>query len=63
MSEILVPDINGNSYFASPSMIYHYVVTHRYLPPKSFIEAVMNVDLSMKFLAEDIFDNLLGART
>lgn len=28
--------------YAAPDMIYHYIVDHQYLPPKQFIEAVLN---------------------
>jgi hypothetical protein len=28
--------------FAAPDMIFHYVITHHYLPPKEFVEAVID---------------------
>lgn len=29
-------------WYAAPTMVYHYVVSHRYLPPVEFIEAVLH---------------------
>ena len=31
------------AYYASPTLIYHYVVAHHYKPPEEFIEAVLMV--------------------
>lgn len=31
--------------FAAPDFIYHYVEVHGYLPPESFIRAVMESDI------------------
>jgi hypothetical protein len=39
-SEIRVTDATGNQY-ASPQLIYHYVIHHQYQPPAKFIEAVL----------------------
>ncbi|PHR68538.1 hypothetical protein [Alcanivorax sp.] len=62
MSEILIPNSEGDGYFASPSMVYHYITVHSYLPPEPFMNAVLNVDLSKEYLADDIFDALLASR-
>jgi hypothetical protein len=35
---------NGRAY-AAPSLIYHYVVSHHYLPPEEFIEATLESPL------------------
>ena len=37
--EIRVSD--GNVMYAAPTLIYHYVVAHAYLPPEAFIAAVL----------------------
>ena len=29
------------AHYVAPDMIYHYVVTHQYLPPEEFIQAVL----------------------
>ena len=34
----------GNTIYAVTSLIFHYMESHRYQPPKEFIEAVMNSD-------------------
>jgi hypothetical protein len=39
--EIEVAGENGKSYRA-PSLVYHYIVEHNYLPPPEFITAVLN---------------------
>ena len=41
-AEIRVVDRDGKVY-ASPAMIGHYVATHRYQPPREFVEAVMEM--------------------
>jgi hypothetical protein len=35
---------NGQAY-AAPSLIYHYVVNHRYMPPEEFIQATLESPL------------------
>lgn len=42
-AEIWVP--GKDELFASPDLIVHYVLDHRYSPPESFLDAVENVDL------------------
>ena len=39
-AEIWVPSIEG-IVFASPNLILHYVEEHSYLPPPTFVEAIM----------------------
>lgn len=39
-AEIRVIDKDSRIY-ASPNLIFHYVFTHKYLPPKEFINAVL----------------------
>lgn len=34
--------IGAEDIYAAPDLIYHYVVTHSYRPPKPFIDAVLN---------------------
>jgi hypothetical protein len=41
--EIIVPGRDGKVYRA-PELIQHYVISHRYRPPKEFIEAVLALD-------------------
>src|SRR5579859_66344 len=45
MSEIWIPSPSG-IIWAAPSLIYHYSVAHRYLPPQEFQDAVESFDLS-----------------
>jgi hypothetical protein len=63
MSEVLVPSQQIGAYYASPSLIYHYVTEHNYLPPEEYINAVLAVDITQLYFAEDIFDDLLMNRS
>jgi hypothetical protein len=56
MSELWVPV--GNSWFAAPTMIVHYVEKYSYLPPSNFIEAVMDVDITATINAQSAFEAL-----
>jgi hypothetical protein len=33
--------------YAAPTLIYHYVVTHQYLPPEEFVQAILDGPLPM----------------
>jgi hypothetical protein len=57
MSEIWIPDVSG--WFAAPSLIYHYIESHGYLPPSCFVEAVFALQTEKHFIAEDIYDCLI----
>ncbi|GAB6261036.1 hypothetical protein PSSHI_12790 [Photobacterium sp. R1] len=41
-------------FFAAPSMVYHYVEKHSYLPPQEFVEVVMAFDCTKKFTAQKV---------
>lgn len=56
-AEIWIPSCEEGSFFAAPSMIYHYVEKHNYLPPQEFIAAVMAFDLATPYKAQDIYLN------
>ena len=45
MSEIWIPSSFGIIY-AAPSLIYHYITAHCYLPPQAFLDAVEAFDLN-----------------
>lgn len=51
-AEIWIPSTKVNEAYASPSLIYHYVEKHSYLPPEEYIKAVLALDLSTSFDAE-----------
>lgn len=40
--EIRVLSLNKCLIYASPSMILHYIIDHHYLPPKEYMDAVIN---------------------
>jgi hypothetical protein len=56
-AEIWIPSKDRNVFFAAPSMVYHYVEKHSYLPPEEFVVAVMSFDLSTPYKAQDIYLN------
>ena len=58
MSEIWIPTSNG--YFASPSMVLHYIEAHGYAPPGVFIGAAMAFDLHQPFNAQVIYDKIIA---
>jgi hypothetical protein len=41
MSEIRVQSVDGTTAFDAPSLIYHYVTAHQYLPPREFRDAIV----------------------
>lgn len=57
-SQIWIP--SESEYFASPSLIYHYIEEHGYLPPEEFAEAVMLMDLEKKFVAQETYLELIA---
>jgi hypothetical protein len=50
-SEVWIPD-GAEGYFASPSMIIHYITKHKYLPPEEFLKSIEMFDLRRPFDAE-----------
>lgn len=44
-AEIWIPSISGNFIYASPTLIYHYIDQHNYLPPANYIESILGFDL------------------
>lgn len=41
-AEIRVLDLCRKVVYAAPDLIIHYIIDHKYLPPKEFVEAVIN---------------------
>ncbi len=56
--EILIPSLIKGEFYASPSLIVHYIKEHNYLPPQEYIDSVMQVDLNKSFNAEECFKML-----
>ena len=57
ISEIWIPDTLG--WFASPSLIIHYVKEHKYIPPPSFVQAVVEMPFPDHFLGQDVYDRFM----
>lgn len=51
-SEIWIPG-GGDTYYAAPSLIIHYIEEHQYLPPSEFIGAISSLNFEVEFSAED----------
>ena len=51
MSQIRIPSSSG-LIWAAPSLIYHYIVAHSYLPPQAYLDAVEAFDLSSPWEGE-----------
>ncbi|MEN1410142.1 hypothetical protein, partial [Pseudomonas aeruginosa] len=54
-SEIWIPGVEKGAYFASPSLILHYIEEHDYCPPQMYSEAVMAVDLEVGYKAQEVY--------
>ena len=54
-SEFWLPSPDGEYYFASPSLIYHYIKEHNYLPPSEFLDAVDHFDMGTTYKAQDVY--------
>jgi hypothetical protein len=60
--EIWIPSQKAENYFAAPSLIIHYIEEHNYIPPQNFIDAVFQVDTTVHFDGQTVYDNLVQAR-
>lgn len=58
--EVLIPEPARNIFFATPSMVYHYIKDHGYEPPKEFVDAVMKINLVKYFNAQEVFDSIIN---
>ena len=56
-TEIWIPDGQGG-FYASPSMIFHYITEHQYLPQVQFIDAIEGFDLHSGFNAQMQYEKL-----
>lgn len=52
--EIHIPSADGKYLYASPSMLYHYVAEHDYLPPPQFLEALEAFDMNKPFNIDEV---------
>lgn len=48
-NEICIPSVRKGYFFSFPTMLYHYVVEHGYLPPAEFLESVEQFDLTVPY--------------
>ncbi|SDI64253.1 hypothetical protein SAMN05216588_1217 [Pseudomonas flavescens] len=52
-AELWIPAIKEGFYYAAPTLIMHYVSKHLYLPPLEFIEALVGLDMSTPYIAQE----------
>lgn len=57
---VMIPNITGEGFFISPSLIVHYVENHEYSPPRSYIESLRAAQNSPCCDAESIFNVATG---
>ncbi|MBB5020574.1 hypothetical protein HNQ59_003895 [Chitinivorax tropicus] len=55
-SEVWIPFDKG--WYASPSMVLHYVRHHGYAPPVGFVDAVISMDLRSNYSGQSVYDKL-----
>jgi len=41
-SNLWIPDVSAQCIYLAPTLIFHYIEDHEYLPPTAFVEAVLN---------------------
>jgi hypothetical protein len=49
INEIQMPSMVKGEYYVFPTMIYHYIVKHKYIPPNEFLNALELFDLDQPF--------------
>ena len=55
-SEFFIPCYSKDkSYFIAPSLIYHFITEHKYLPPQQFIDSVLAIDENSGFDGENTY--------
>lgn len=59
-SEIWIPSTDGKNFFAAPSLVFHYIRDHNYLPPQEFIDAVEGMSLDAPFMAQEKYIELIA---
>jgi hypothetical protein len=58
--EIWVPSITQDSIYASPTLMYHYIEKHHYLPPQDYIDSVMAFDLNSDWDGEKVLKKFVS---
>lgn len=56
--EIWVPSITKDIIYTSPTLMYHYIEKHHYLPPQDYIDSVMAFDLNSDWDGKKIYKKL-----
>ncbi|WP_017327077.1 hypothetical protein [Synechococcus sp. PCC 7336] len=51
-NEICIPSLKEREFYVFPTMLYHYICVHNYLPPKEFLDALNEFDLGKPYNAD-----------
>jgi hypothetical protein len=62
VSEIWIPSDNDR-YYAAPSLISHYIKAHHYLPPKEYVTALKNFEITSEWDVHAMYSNVLERYT
>ncbi len=52
-NEICIPSVSKGFFFSFPTLLYHYVVEHNYMPPAEFLESLEHFDLHIPYDIDD----------
>lgn len=58
-NEICLPSLTEKEFYASPTLIYHYITEHSYQPPQEFLDALDAFDVDKPFNADKAQANLI----
>ena len=59
-SELWIPRPDSATFFASPSLVYHYIAVHGYEPPREFSQAIEAIDLTIPFNGQQKYLELVA---
>ncbi len=48
-NEIAIPSLKEKEFYVFPTMLYHYIVEHKYKPPQEFLDALEAFDLEKPY--------------
>ena len=52
-NEMCIPSLKSGEFYIFPTMLYHYVAEHKYLPPKEFLDALASFSLERPYNWEE----------
>lgn len=49
INEMVIPSLKKGEFYVFPTMLYHYIVNHRYQPPQEFLDSLESFSLETPF--------------